>query len=422
MGDLKKRHLFSICLGSALEWVEYSLFAIFIVIISDKFFPFQSEFLRHFCSWLLFASGLVARLIGLYIFNKTYTSLGHVRSLSLSLNLMALSTTLIGVLPTYHAIGVLAPILLLSLRVIQGISMSGEFLSATLLLYKASSQKQKVFYPALILVCASCGILLSSLIAKGCMQSTLPEALKWRIPFIIGGTISLIGWHIRTSLPKDIDGPISNNKTVTQVRLLSGMNNTTFLPIFLLSSTLCTNTYLCQSYFISYLTRLDYDYTFALSAQSFGQLITLFLTLTLSMIIKFEDIKKHIIICLSILTLSPHLFFILIHSGQYYGVFKAQILFGLTHGYLCSIILTFICTLFDKDKDRFLGIGLPWSMALVTFGAFTPNIAMILEALTQEPRAGAWITSLLATITIATLTYRFFIIRQKNSSNLKSSN
>ena len=406
-GLLTNQHIFVICAGSALEWVEYCLFALFIGVIGKTFFPFQSAFWQHTFGWLVFASGLVSRFLGVYFFNHAYQKFGQKQSLILSLNLMALSTTAIGLLPSYQLVGPLAPMLLIFFRMLQGISMSGEFLSATLLLYEWSDQSKKVHYPALILASSSLGIVFGALIAKTCLQSTLPASIQWRLPFVIGGSLSLLTWHIRKHLPEVKEHQHSSESSSWSL-LHKEIGQETFIPIYLLVSTLCVNSYLCQSYFTSYMQRLQLSHLQAIETQTFGQILVCLTILLLSSQIRLKNLQKHLIVSLFLIIPTSYIFFSLCSQATYHSALMAQCLFGLTHGYFCSTILTSLCLMFVEPQKRFTGIGLPWSLAVVTFGAFSPNASLLIEGLIRSPLAPCFIIIPLTLVTVTTYIYLMF--------------
>lgn len=417
---LKPHDRYLICVGTFLEWFEYSLFGFFIGSIAKAFIPLQSLFWQHTLGWLFFACGLVSRFIGVYFFNHAYHRFGKKYSLILSLNLMALSTTAIGLLPTYDSIGILAPFFLLFFRIIQGISMSGEFLSATLLLYEWTPKQQRTLYPPLIAASSCLGIALSAFMAKLIVSLSMPASLKWRLPFIIGGSVSLLAWHIRKELP-DIErqpgvkhAPLDSWKA-----LLDQSCQPTFLPVFFIASSLCANSYLSQAYYMSYSSRLGLETDWAFNLQILGQLVMFSSIISMRYFLTVRSVLWHLRFSIILLIPSSFLFFWLSHKLDPGYCLLAQVCFGVSQGYMCSSLLTALCQFFDDPWQRFLGIGLPWSLAVVTFGAFSPNLALLLEASLGMALAPASIIMTVAFIT--TLILSLFPQRIKKSALLEES-
>src|ERR1700679_233834 len=129
---LNYKVMLSSSIGTILEWYDFSLFAFITPILASNFFPHENKMTGIMYTYAIFAIGFVARPIGAALFGHIGDRIGRKRTLILSILLMALPTFLIGVLPTYKDIGIYAPILLILLRLCQGLSAGGESTGAVL--------------------------------------------------------------------------------------------------------------------------------------------------------------------------------------------------------------------------------------------------------------------------------------------------
>ncbi len=190
-------------LGGALEFYDFVIFVFFTKTLGTLFFPpNMPEWLSQFQIYGIFASGYIARPIGGIVMAHFGDLLGRKKMFSLSVLLMALPTLFIGFLPTYAQLGLAAPLLLLVLRVIQGIAIGGEVPAAWVFVAEHVPQGRVGIACASLTSGLTLGILLGSLMATNIYQLA-PEAVLsygWRIPFIVGGVFGFSAVWLRTWL------------------------------------------------------------------------------------------------------------------------------------------------------------------------------------------------------------------------------
>ncbi|GGE45071.1 MFS transporter [Pullulanibacillus camelliae] len=190
-------------IGNAMEFYDWGIYGYFAAVISEKFFPPGNDFVALLSTFAVFAVGFFMRPIGSLFFGPLGDRFGRQKVLSLSVILMGIGTLLIGILPTYHQIGVLAPILLVVARLIQGFSAGAEWGSSTSFLVEYAPQNRRGFYGSFQQFSTIGGMLLSSLIATLFVTILSDKALNawgWRIPFIIGIIIGIIGLYMRSQV------------------------------------------------------------------------------------------------------------------------------------------------------------------------------------------------------------------------------
>jgi MHS family proline/betaine transporter-like MFS transporter len=186
--------------GNLLEWYDFAVFGYFAPFISAQFFPSDDPVSGLINTFGVFAAGYLARPIGGVMFGQIGDRHGRKRALQLSIFLMAVPTTLIAFLPTHAQVGLLAPVLLVILRIAQGISVGGEFVGSCCYLVEAAPSGRRGFVGSWSTFGTIGGMLLGSAVAT-LIQYLLPtdaiHAWGWRLPFLAGMLVGVVGWQMR---------------------------------------------------------------------------------------------------------------------------------------------------------------------------------------------------------------------------------
>ena len=190
-------------IGNALEWFDWSIYSTFAPFFAASFF-FPGDPLSAFLSALVvFAVGFIARPVGGFLFGRISDRLGRKRSLALTVAAGSLGSLLIGVSPTYGAIGVLASVVLVLARIIQGLAHGGEQPAAQAYLAEAAPAPRRGLWATLIYfsgtIGATSGILLGAILASTLGREAM-FAWGWRIPFLIGAVGGLYALYMRLSM------------------------------------------------------------------------------------------------------------------------------------------------------------------------------------------------------------------------------
>lgn len=204
----RRRALVASLTGSSIEWFDYFLYGTAAALVFNKlFFPNFDPVVGLLLSYLSFSLTFFVRPIGGVLFAHIGDRIGRKKTLVITLSLMGGATVLIGCLPTYDHIGVWAPILLISLRVIQGLGIGGEWGGALLLAYEYAPQKRKGLFGSVPQVGVTLGMLLATM-AVGLM-TMLPEedflSWGWRVPFLLSAGLVFLGLWIRHGLDETPD-------------------------------------------------------------------------------------------------------------------------------------------------------------------------------------------------------------------------
>jgi MHS family shikimate/dehydroshikimate transporter-like MFS transporter len=189
--------------GTVIEWYDYALYgAASGLIINKLFFPNLSPTAGILAAFATFAVGYFARPVGGIVISHIGDKFGRKPALILTIALMGLATVLMGLLPTYQTIGVLAPVLLVLMRLIQGFGAGAELAGAIVLVAEYAPPNRRAFYTSLPNAATLVGIMLATLSFLGI--SYLPEEVllgwAWRVPFLLSGVLFLVALYIRKHL------------------------------------------------------------------------------------------------------------------------------------------------------------------------------------------------------------------------------
>ena len=183
-------------IGNSLEYYDFMLFVFLVPVISPLFFPSEDKMVSVIGALGTFAVGFIMRPLGAIIFGYIGDKYGRKRALTLSIILMAIPTFLIGLLPSYEVIGVLAPIGLISLRLLQGLCTGGEYNGAGILVVENVESHRAGFAGGLITSSSAIGSLVGAMVASICTLKIMPP-WAWRGAFMLGIVVGVIGFYIR---------------------------------------------------------------------------------------------------------------------------------------------------------------------------------------------------------------------------------
>ena len=190
--------------GTSIEWYDFFLYgAAAALIFPTAFFGEATPSIALFLSFLTFAAGFIARPIGGIIFGHYGDRVGRKKTLVIALILMGVSSTLIGLLPTYAMIGVTAPILLTSLRFAQGLAIGGQWGGAMLLVTESAPSDQRGYYGAFAQAGAPLGVILANLafiVTSSLVSEESFYSWGWRIPFLASAVLIAISMYIQLNL------------------------------------------------------------------------------------------------------------------------------------------------------------------------------------------------------------------------------
>jgi MHS family proline/betaine transporter-like MFS transporter len=196
-------------IGNVLEWYDFAVYGYFAASIGHAFFPQQDKVAQILAAFGVFAVGFLMRPIGGAVFGHVGDRFGRRAALTASVAAMAVPTFLIGVLPGYDVLGLMAPVLLTLLRMIQGLSVGGEYTTSIVFLVERAKPERRGLIGAVADLGAVTGILAGSAtgaVLDSFMSEQAVQSWGWRIPFWIGLLVGLAGFALRRGVRDQLGG------------------------------------------------------------------------------------------------------------------------------------------------------------------------------------------------------------------------
>nr|WP_286197617.1 MFS transporter [Variovorax boronicumulans] len=199
----ERKVIFASSIGTVFEWYDFYLYGTLAVIIGNQFFSALDPASRTIFSLLAFAAGFIVRPFGALVFGRLGDMIGRKYTFLVTILLMGLSTFIVGLLPGYASIGVAAPIILIILRMLQGLALGGEYGGAATYVAEHAPPGKRGFYTSWIQTTATLGLFLSLLVILGVRTAIGETAFAewgWRIPFLVSILLLGVSVYIRLSM------------------------------------------------------------------------------------------------------------------------------------------------------------------------------------------------------------------------------
>ena len=199
----QRKVIFASSLGTVFEWYDFYLYGSLAAIIAKQFFSGLNDTSAFIFALLAFAAGFAVRPFGALVFGRLGDLVGRKHTFLITILIMGLSTFLVGVLPSYENIGVAAPVILISLRLLQGLALGGEYGGAATYVAEHSRADNRGYATSWIQTTATGGLFLSLLVILGCRLGFGNEAFEawgWRIPFLVSALLLAMSVYIRLQL------------------------------------------------------------------------------------------------------------------------------------------------------------------------------------------------------------------------------
>jgi len=196
------RVIIAASLGAVFEWYEFFLYGALAAVIAAQFFSGLDQTSGFIFALLAFAAGFVVRPIGALVFGRLGDLVGRKYTFMLTIVVMGGSTVAVGFLPNYSTMGIAAPIILIALRMLQGLALGGEYGAAATYVAEHAPQGKRGEFTSYIQLTSTVGLLLSLLVIVLSRQWTGPsfDTWGWRIPFLFSGLLLVISVYIRSSM------------------------------------------------------------------------------------------------------------------------------------------------------------------------------------------------------------------------------
>lgn len=383
----------SIVAGHLFEHYDITLYGFFAILLAPVFFPPSSIYTAQIASFGAFAAGFLMRPLGALIFGYIGDHFGRKRALLLSISLAVLPTLFIGLLPTYDAIGLAAPILLVMFRLVQGISVGGEYSGALIYVFEHAQQKQPGFKAGILIGCGFAGAVLGTAIGTLCTSAFMPS-WAWRIPFILGGVMGMVIYWLRRNIHEtpefkamsELNRPINH-----PLKRVFSLNRKEFLCSVVFGGANLVPLYLATVYMNAWFMELGLTRTEILLDNTIVLFCSgLLMPLTGFLADRFTALKmmQTSLLVLSIFSV-PFYFYVASHSSwQTYIMLQAFLV--ITNACIITPLTTFLPTLFHSSH-RYTGISVSYTLGQATLGGLTPLLAALLASSIDQK----WAPSLL---------------------------
>lgn len=379
------RVLLASLIGSSIEWFDYFLYGtVAALVFNQLFFPADDPTVGTMLAFASFALSFFIRPFGGIIFSHIGDKIGRKQTLVLTLSLMGGATVLMGLLPTYQAIGIAAPILMVLLRLVQGLGIGGEWGGAMLLAVEYAPKEQRGFFGSVPQMGVTIGMLLATLALT--VMSMLPEeqflSWGWRVPFVLSAVLVFVGLWIR----KGIDETPSFKKSkaegkVVAVPLLETLKTHKREVLIAVGAKFVETApfYIMSTFIVFYATKqLEFSRTEALNAVTIATIVT---TLLIPVMGALSDkIGRKKVFFGGVLLMMAYAFpyFWLLENRTFGSLVLATVLgLGVIWAPTTAVLGTLFSEIF-KSNVRYTGITLGYQIGAALAGGTAPLLATFL--------------------------------------------
>lgn len=393
-GSYIRRVILSCMIGNALEWYDFALYGYFATTIGSLFFPKFSPFASLMATFGIFAAGFIMRPLGGIIFGHIGDKIGRKKALLWSIYLMAIPTTLIGLLPTYEHVGWIAPLLLTFIRLAQGLSMGGEFTGSMIFVVEHAQKGNRGIYGSWVVFSLLIGILVGSAIATSTCYFLSSEELMawgWRVPFLLSAAGGFVGSAMRRMVhePEQFAKAKKLHKEhSTPIFELFQHHFKTIIYVVAIELTLSVGFYLIVTFINNFLTALlNFDMVTSLMMTTIS-MIAMGVAIPLSGWLSDKIGRKPVLILSSFaFALFSYPLFIAL-EGSFTVALLAQVTLSFIMGVFFAPIPATLVELFPLTV-RYSGLSISHSISMAVFGGSAPLIATSLIHLTGNNAAPA---------------------------------
>ncbi|KUI34907.1 MFS transporter [Mycobacterium sp. IS-1590] len=396
-------------IGNAVEWFDFAIYGLLATYIAEKFFPSGDETAALLSTFAVFAAAFFMRPLGGFFFGPLGDRIGRQRVLALVILLMSASTLTIGLVPSYDAIGVAAPLLLLFLRCLQGFSAGGEYGSGACFLAEYATDERRGFIVSFLVWSVVVGFLLGALTVTG-LETVLSESAMdsygWRIPFLIAGLLGVVGLYIRLQLSDTPEFENLREQGEVATSPLREALRTSWRPILQIAGLVVIHNvgfYIVFTYLPTYFTEtLEFTKVDAFVSIAVASIVAIILIPPLGAL--SDRIGRKPLLYSGAIGFAVFVYplFLLLNSGSLAAAVTAHAALAALESVFVSASLAAGAELF-ATRVRSSGYSIGYNMSVAIFGGTAPYVATWLVDRTGNQIAPAYYVVGAAVVSIATL-------------------
>jgi MHS family proline/betaine transporter-like MFS transporter len=383
--------------GNVLEWYDFGVYAFMAAIIGKTFFPSGNEVTQILAAFIAFGLGFVVRPLGGIVIGRLGDVKGRKAALILTIMLMAVGTVLIGLIPSYAAIGIAAPLLIVLARLMQGFSAGGEWGGSTAFIVEWAPEGRRGFYGSFQQCSVTAGLLLGSGVAALCNTLIGPEDMEawgWRIPFLLGGILGPVGMWMRRNVEET---PAYERVKRADPASVDRGGADGAAPFWLAARAFGFTVLWTVSFyiFLSYMPTFTQKYvglsrTEALWSNTIGLVLLVVAIPLMGHLSDRFGRKPFLLACCAAFVILPYPLFAVMLGGAGLGtVIAIQLLIGLAISLFSGAGPAAISEIFPTaSRSTWMTSG--YALAVAIFGGFAPTVATWLIQETGSPIAPTW--------------------------------
>ncbi|KUZ38080.1 MULTISPECIES: MFS transporter [Burkholderia cepacia complex] len=395
-------------IGNFGEIYDFAVFGFSVPILATHFFPGSDRTAAILSTFAVYAVAFLARPLGGLMFGMIADRIGRVKVMAMTVWLMALGTALMGVLPTYAEIGIAAPILLVMCRFAQGLALGGETSGTTSFIVEAAPDDQRGRWLGFTLIFSHLpnAVVAGLLIAVQSVGSTAYAEWLWRIPFLMGGLIGVVGFWLRRSIdePEEFKQAARKNKADNPLRAaLQSGGVRGMLNVVMIQPVYSVGAYLLLGFMYTFLVRVAKLEPMSALISNAIAVIVLSLLLPLGGMLSDRFGRKRVLTFgAAWLALAAYPAMHLAASGTFSGAVMGQVLLAIGLGINGGA--NFVAAPeFFPTSFRATGHAISYQISVALFGGTSPFIATYLTQAIGTPLAPAlYVTAIALVCLVAT--------------------